>query len=141
MWIRRELRVWRWTNVNSEFLVEYVVGILKSVNLRGSAGQAEEMLAEVLGKENAQIFLHELNAFMRSPFTSLQSFDNFVQYEVCYSLLGYLNSGLANQYLHSFLFQGRFDSILRNLGLEQLPLACSRLVISSPFHEWRKVSC
>lgn len=79
--------MWKWTNANSEFLVEYVVGILKSMNLRGSAGQAEEILAEVLGKENAQIFLHELHAFMRSPFTRLQSFDNFAQYEVRYSLL------------------------------------------------------
>ena len=92
--------MWRWTSTNSEYLVEYVVGILKSVNLRGSAGQAEEMLAEVLGKENAQIFLHELNAFIRSPFTRLQSYDKFVQYEVRYSLLRCLNSGPAKQYLH-----------------------------------------
>ncbi|KAF8475821.1 hypothetical protein BDZ91DRAFT_710379 [Kalaharituber pfeilii] len=71
MWIRRELQVWEWTNTNAEFLIEY-----------GSAGQAEEMVAEVLGRENAQIFIHELNAFVRSPFTSLQPFDNFVQYEI-----------------------------------------------------------
>ena len=88
--------MWKWASANSEFLVEYVVGILKNVSLRGSAGQAEEILAEVLGKENAQIFVHELNAFMRSPFTRLQSFDNFVQYEVRYSLLGCLNSRPAN---------------------------------------------
>ena len=88
--------MWKWASANSEFLVEYVVGVLKSVSLRGSAGQAEEILAEVLGKENAQIFVHELNAFMRSPFTRLQSFDDFVQYEVRYSLLGSLNSRPAN---------------------------------------------
>ena len=84
MWIRRELRVWEWTSGNAEFLIEYVVGILKSVDLRGSAGQAEEMVSEVLGKENAQVFIHELNAFVRSPFTTLQPFDNFVQYKVCH---------------------------------------------------------
>ena len=84
MWIRRELRVWEWTSRNAEFLIEYVVGILKSVDLRGSAGQAEEMLSEILGKENAQIFTHELNAFVRSPFMALQPFDNFAQYKVCH---------------------------------------------------------
>lgn len=92
MWIRRELRVWEWTRGNAEFLIEYVVGILKSVDLRGSNGQAEEMVAEVLGTESAQIFIHELNAFVRSPFTALQHFDNFVQYKVSHSgwlLVGY----------------------------------------------------
>ncbi|KAF8424087.1 hypothetical protein EV426DRAFT_600523 [Tirmania nivea] len=82
MWIRRELRVWEWTSGNAEFLIEYVVGILKSVDLRGSAGQAEEMLSEIFGRENAQIFIHELNAFVRSPYTTLQPFDNFVQYQI-----------------------------------------------------------
>lgn len=61
-----------------------MVGILKSMNLRGSAGQAEEILSEILGKENAQIFAHDLNAFVRPPCTSttLQPFDNFAQYKV-----------------------------------------------------------
>ena len=57
MWVRRELQVWEWTSTNAEFLIEYIIGILKSVDLRGSAGQAEEMMAEFLGRENSQIFV------------------------------------------------------------------------------------
>ena len=102
--------MWRWTSTNSEYLVEYVVGILKSVNLRGSAGQAEEMLAEVLGKENAQIFLHELNAFIRSPFTRLQSYDKFVQYK--FVTLFY--DALIVDLLNSIYIEGHFDSSLRS---------------------------
>ncbi|KAI5793872.1 RING finger domain protein [Peziza echinospora] len=82
MWVRRELQVWEWTNSNAEFLIEFVIGILKSVDLKGSAGQAEEMMTEILGREHAQIFIHELHAFLKSPFTSLRPFDEFVQYSV-----------------------------------------------------------
>lgn len=92
LWIRRELRVFRFldpdaasdgshTRVNNiEFLLSYIVAILKSVEIKGSSGQAEEMLQEFLGREKASLFLHELNAWLRSPFTRLEDWDRAVQY-------------------------------------------------------------
>ncbi|KAI4220395.1 MAG: hypothetical protein L6R36_007654 [Xanthoria steineri] len=93
-WIRRELQVFDFLNIqgqdeeegimrrtnNSEFLLEYIVAILKTVDVKGSGGQAEDMLQEFLGRENTQLFLHELKAWLRSPYTSLEDWDRHVQY-------------------------------------------------------------
>lgn len=38
------------------------------------------MLTDFLGRRNARVFLHELHAFLRSPFTNLAHFDSFAQY-------------------------------------------------------------
>lgn len=40
------------------------------------------MLTDFLGRQNARIFLHELHAFLRSPFTNLSHFDSFAQYAI-----------------------------------------------------------
>ncbi|KAI5806261.1 hypothetical protein EDC01DRAFT_141585 [Geopyxis carbonaria] len=84
MWVRRELQVFEWTQGpegNAEFLIEYVLAILKTMDVRSSTGAAEDMMADFLGRVNAGIFWHECHAFLRSPFVALQSFDAFVQYE------------------------------------------------------------
>ena len=65
---------------NAEFLLEYVLAILKTVDIKGSQGQAVSMLSEFLGHENAQLFLHELQAWLRSPYTDLETWDRHVQY-------------------------------------------------------------
>ncbi|KAK3904672.1 hypothetical protein C8A05DRAFT_13465 [Staphylotrichum tortipilum] len=65
---------------NAEFLLEYVVAVLKTVDLQGSAGQAEAMLADFLGREHARLFLHELRSWLRSPAQSLAAWDREVQY-------------------------------------------------------------
>ncbi|PLB52772.1 RING finger domain protein [Aspergillus steynii IBT 23096] len=106
-WIRRELRVFAFLNPetetetpnrgrmtrpghqrlenrrgkNAEFLLEYVIAILRTVDIKGSAGQAEELLRDFLGRDNARLFLHELQAWLRSPFTSLEDWDRNVQYD------------------------------------------------------------
>ncbi|PGH19301.1 hypothetical protein AJ80_04054 [Polytolypa hystricis UAMH7299] len=100
-WIRRELQVFEFLNPenaegssssssgvamgrranNAEFLLEYIIAILRTVDLKGSAGQAEELLQEFLGGENARLFLHELQAWLRSPYNSLQDWDRAVQYD------------------------------------------------------------
>ena len=98
-WIRRELQVFEFLNAtnppdpentrgqdlrrakNAEFLLEYIVAILKTVDIKGSAGQAEEMLQEFLGRDNARLFLHELGAWLRSPYVSLDDWDRAVQYD------------------------------------------------------------
>ncbi|OJJ99349.1 hypothetical protein ASPACDRAFT_1870539 [Aspergillus aculeatus ATCC 16872] len=66
---------------NAEFLLEYIIAILRTVDIKGSAGQAEELLRDFLGRENARLFLHELQAWLRSPYTSLEDWDRHVQYE------------------------------------------------------------
>lgn len=94
-WIRRELRVFAFlhtdphdgpsvgatTSSNAEFLLSYIVAILKKQDLKASSGHAEDLLAESLGREHARLFLHELCAWMRSPFTKVMDWDRQVQYE------------------------------------------------------------
>ena len=65
---------------NAEFLLQYILAILQTVDIKGSQGQAEEMLSDFLGRENARLFLHELRAWLRSPYTDLESWDRHVQY-------------------------------------------------------------
>ena len=92
-WIRRELQIFDFLRPddgdlegiarkanNAEFLLEYIVAILKSVDIKGSGGQAEDMLQEFLGRDNTRLFLHELRAWLRSPYTSLEDWDRHVQY-------------------------------------------------------------
>ncbi len=92
-WTRRELQVFEFLGQdgsdtegitrranNAEFLLEYIVAILKTVDIKGSAGQAEDMLQEFLGRDNTRLFLHELRAWLRSPYTSLEDWDRRVQY-------------------------------------------------------------
>jgi hypothetical protein len=91
-WIRRELQVFEFLSGeapgssnnrrmnNAEFLLEYIIAILKTVDTQGSGGQAEDMLQEFLGRENTKLFLHELRSWLRSPYTSLEDWDRAVQY-------------------------------------------------------------
>ncbi|OOF96705.1 hypothetical protein ASPCADRAFT_46527 [Aspergillus carbonarius ITEM 5010] len=104
-WIRRELKVFEFLNPeseepasgrvaragpqrlenrrgnNAEFLLEYIIAILRTVDIKGSAGQAEELLRDFIGRDNARLFLHELQAWLRSPYSSLEDWDRNVQYE------------------------------------------------------------
>ena len=61
-------------------LLEYIIAILKTVDIKGSGGQAEDMLQEFLGRDNTRLFLHELRAWLRSPYISLEAWDRNVQY-------------------------------------------------------------
>ena len=94
-WIRRELAVFEFLNpdsstfgrtdrraTNAEFLLEYIIAILRSIDVKGSAGQAQELLGDFLGRESAKLFLHELEAWLRSPFEVLQEWDRAAQYPV-----------------------------------------------------------
>lgn len=103
-WIRRELRVFSFLSLddtdtviptvnyhspggvlqqrrasNAEFLLEYIIAILKSVDIMGSTGQAFDMLADFLGRDHARLFLHELRCYLRSPYTLIE-WDSSVQY-------------------------------------------------------------
>ncbi|EXJ84906.1 hypothetical protein A1O3_05581 [Capronia epimyces CBS 606.96] len=97
MWIRRELQVFDFLSSsspttgsasadrrasNADFLLEYIIAILKSIDLKGSTGQAEELLKDFLGRDNAKLFLHELEAWLRSPYEYLKDWDRAVQYAI-----------------------------------------------------------
>lgn len=77
--LRRELLVFAFLE-NRDFLMEYVVAIFKKYEAKGADGKAEELLKEFLGETNAKILLHELQAWLRSPFTSLRTWDEDVRY-------------------------------------------------------------
>ncbi|KAF2033372.1 hypothetical protein EK21DRAFT_58826 [Setomelanomma holmii] len=85
-WIRRELRIFSFlladatTSSNAEFLLCYIVSILKMVDIKASNGHAENLLSEFLGRENARLFLHELQSWLRSPFAKVEEWDRDVQY-------------------------------------------------------------
>lgn len=65
---------------NAHFLLEYIIAILKTVDIQGSCGEAEDMLQDFLGRAHTRLFLHELRAWLRSPYTSLEDWDRNVQY-------------------------------------------------------------
>ncbi|KAI1109359.1 hypothetical protein F5Y14DRAFT_29888 [Nemania sp. NC0429] len=95
-WLRRELQVFGFLRTpsspqgsgdvmtrrranNAEFLLEYIIAILKTVDIQGSQGAAEDMLSEFLGRENTRLLLHELRNFLRSPW-SIETWDRKVRY-------------------------------------------------------------
>ncbi|CAK7563105.1 MAG: hypothetical protein SEPTF4163_000962 [Sporothrix epigloea] len=67
---------------NVEFLLEYIVAILQTIDLQDSAGQAEELLQGFFRgrRDHTRQFLHELRSFLRSPYLTLASWDRHVQY-------------------------------------------------------------
>jgi hypothetical protein len=95
MWIRRELRVFTFlgpdsasssstaatTSSNAEFLLSYIVSILKMVDIKASNGHAETLLSEFLGRDHSRLLLHELQSWLRSPFAKLEEWDQEVQYD------------------------------------------------------------
>jgi hypothetical protein len=60
--------------------MEYIVAILRTNEVKGADGRAEELVGEFLGKENASLLLHELKAWLRSPWERLVQWDEVVQY-------------------------------------------------------------
>ncbi|KAK7732258.1 hypothetical protein SLS53_008547 [Cytospora paraplurivora] len=99
-WIRRELQVFEFLSDdggnltendtppsedtrrrrqnNAEFVLEYIIAILKTVDIQSS--HAEDLLADFLGRDHTKLFLHELRNFLRSPY-SVESWDRHVQYD------------------------------------------------------------
>lgn len=65
---------------STEFLLEFIVSMLKSVEMMGNLGAARDALADYLGREFARLFLHELRSWLRSPYATLGEWDRAVQY-------------------------------------------------------------
>lgn len=66
---------------NAEFLLDYIISILRTIDIKAASGAAEDLLQEFLGRDHARLFLHELQAFLRSPYTTLRDWDAAVQYD------------------------------------------------------------
>lgn len=93
-WLRRELLVFEYLNMssnelgplhrprssNSEYLLEYIIAILKNIDIQSSTGQAEDMITEFLGRKSARLLIHELKNWLRSSYNSLNAWDRNVQY-------------------------------------------------------------
>lgn len=78
-WIRRELRVFDFL-INVEFLLEYIMAMLRTVDIKDSTGKPAHLLQEFLGRQHASLFLHELNQWLRSPYKEMSAWDDIVQY-------------------------------------------------------------
>ncbi|BGP68904.1 RING-type domain-containing protein [Rhodotorula toruloides] len=74
--IRRELQVF--PAVDVAFLTTYLVSIASQLDLRSAA--AIRLISDFLSEQDAQHLVHEIVTFARSPFTSLEGYDRFVQY-------------------------------------------------------------
>ncbi|CAD0106980.1 unnamed protein product [Aureobasidium uvarum] len=83
LFMRRELQVFDFlaeNNARQGFLIEYIVAILKTTELKDASGSASTLVAEFLGASPASLFLHELEAWLRSPYERLEDWDRHVQY-------------------------------------------------------------
>nr|POE93201.1 putative ring finger protein c16g5.03 [Quercus suber] len=85
--LRRELLVFAFLDRDPamrisgrQYLVEYIVAVLKIHHPKGADGQAQELLVQSLGRANATHLLHELTSWLRSPFTRLMDWDEVIQY-------------------------------------------------------------
>ena len=61
-------------------MLEYIVGMLKSMEIKGADGAMVRLVGEMLGTEDARLLCHELEAWLRSPFSRLEDWDASVQY-------------------------------------------------------------
>ena len=102
---------------NAEFLLEYIVAILRTVPINGSQGMTEDMLQEFLGRDNTRLFLHELRAWLRSPYTRLDMYDQHVQYSENFSVSETTDESSVRQQDHRH--QKRKYASIQNNGVQE----------------------
>lgn len=127
---------WIQAENNTEFLLEYVIGILKTIDLKSASGAAEDMLTDFLGRRNARVFLHELHAFLRSPFTNLSHFDSFAQYARPIPTRFSNGEDLVVNNTGNEVEEGDYDGITR--GSETGPSLVSGVGRTATPGRWRK---
>lgn len=80
LFVRRELQIFDYLEQNREYLLKYIVdGILTRFDIHSES--AHKLVADFLGADT-DIFLHELRTFLRSPYKTLQDYDDagLIQY-------------------------------------------------------------
>lgn len=83
LFMRREFQAFDFlaeNNARLGFLIEYIVAILKTTEIKDAAGSASALVSEFLGTSAGSLFLHELEAWLRSPYERLEDWDRHVQY-------------------------------------------------------------
>jgi hypothetical protein len=50
------------------------------VDIKDSSGKAQDILRDYLGRKDARLFLHELEAWLRSPYHDIAEWDQATQY-------------------------------------------------------------
>ncbi|KEQ91256.1 hypothetical protein AUEXF2481DRAFT_33208 [Aureobasidium subglaciale EXF-2481] len=83
LFMRREFQAFDFlaeNNARLGFLIEYIVAVLKTTEIKDASGSASTLAAEFLGTNAASLFLHELEAWLRSPYERLEDWDRHVQY-------------------------------------------------------------
>lgn len=85
--LRRELQVFAFLDQGPSprggsraYSIEYIVAILKTNDPKDANGHAVDLIADFLGRENAALLLHELMAWLRSPYARIDEWDAQVQY-------------------------------------------------------------
>lgn len=93
LFLRRELQIFTFLSLdkrvpNNEFLIEYMVAVLKRFEIRDSEGRVQRLIGEYLGMENAGMVCHELEGFLRWKGEGLKEWDEVVQYLPCKKCAG-----------------------------------------------------
>lgn len=76
----RSTRRTRAPGATLDYMVEYVLTILRTQSPKSFDGRAEDLVAEFVGRDRARLLLHEIDAWLRSPFRRLEAWDQVVQY-------------------------------------------------------------
>ncbi|KAH9819825.1 ring finger domain protein [Teratosphaeria destructans] len=86
--LRRELKVFNYLDDpdisrgrSRDYFIEYIVFIRRFHEPKGADGRAEDLVAAFLGRKNATLLLHELEAWLKSPLERLAEWDEVVQYK------------------------------------------------------------
>lgn len=82
--LRRELKVFTFLDAQAmsrDYLTEFLIAVLKTNEIKGAEGKAEDLAAEFLGRDNARLLLHELENWLQSPLARLDEWDCVVQYD------------------------------------------------------------
>jgi len=63
-----------------EWVVEYIIGMLCRLEIKGTDGQLERLVGEILGKNSAKVLIHDLQSWLSGSWTKLEDWDRVVQY-------------------------------------------------------------
>ncbi|KAK4217276.1 hypothetical protein QBC37DRAFT_255224, partial [Rhypophila decipiens] len=94
VWLQRELRIFDFLQTDvadpnsidltrptrAEWIREFIIFLLKTVDIQDHSNQFEDRLSTYLGRKIARHLLHELRAWLRSPFDKPEDWDRAVQY-------------------------------------------------------------
>lgn len=81
--LRRDLSIFEYLKDKPgrlEWVVEYIIGMLCRLEIKGTDGQLERLVGEILGKNSAKVLIHDLQSWLSGSWTKLEDWDRVVQY-------------------------------------------------------------